>query len=64
MLDSIACSFTVGRLPGSPMHTGHTFVFGPSPNSLAHPQNIFVFVFNSTWTSKPSTGSYSSIAFS
>ena len=38
----------VGNAPGSPMHTGQTFVLIGAPNSFLQWQNAFVFVFNST----------------
>ena len=31
-------------------------MFGSAPNSVEQPQNIFEFVDNSTWVSKPKTG--------
>lgn len=40
---------------GIPMQTGHTCVFGSAPKSVLQLQKIFVFVFNSTWTSNPMT---------
>ena len=55
--DSTAASLSTGSEPGSPRHTGHTWVFGSAPNSLAQPQNILVAVDSSTCTSMPSTGS-------
>ena len=54
---STAARFARGRAPGSPRHTGHTWVFGSPPNVPGHPQNIFVAVFSSTCTSRPITGS-------
>ena len=54
---SIAFSFGTGSEPGSPRHTGQTFVFGGAPNSLRQPQNIFVAVESSTWHSSPITDS-------
>ena len=57
MADSTAFALTTGSAPGRPRHTGHTCVFGSAPNVVAQPQNIFVFVFSSTCTSSPSTGS-------
>jgi hypothetical protein len=44
--NSITFLFTVGRLPGIPKHTGHTFVFGKAPNFAEHEQKILVLVFN------------------
>ena len=55
--DSTADSFSLGSEPGSPRHTGQTWVLGSAPNSLAQAQNIFVAVDSSTWTSMPITGS-------
>ncbi len=57
MADSTAAPLTTGRDPGSPRHTGHTWVFGCPPKSAGQPQNIFVAVLSSTWTSRPITGS-------
>jgi hypothetical protein len=37
------------------MQTGQTWEFGAPPNSVEHPQNIFVFVESSTCTSRPIT---------
>lgn len=56
--NSTAFAFKTGSAPGSPRHTGHTFVFGGSPNRVKHPQKIFVAVSSWTWTSSPITGSY------
>ena len=50
-------------LPGRPRQTGQTCVFGSAPNSVEQPQKIFVFVFSSTWTSKPITDSYFILEF-
>ncbi len=55
--DSTAFSLTTGRAPGRPRQTGQTWVFGSAPKPVAHPQNILVWVFSSTWTSRPITGS-------
>jgi hypothetical protein len=55
--DSTACWLSTGSDPGSPRHTGHTWVLGSPPNWLGQPQNILVFVDSSTWTSMPMTGS-------
>ena len=57
MADSTAFSLTTGRAPGRPRHTGQTWELGSAPNSVGHPQNIFVLVCSSTWTSRPMTGS-------
>ena len=61
---SIAFSFTTGSAPGKPKQTGQVWVFGSAPKIVLQPQNIFEAVPNSTWTSKPSTGSYFSITSS
>ena len=58
MADSTAIWLSTGSEPGSPRHTGHTWVLGSAPKLLAHPQNILVCVDSSTWTSSPRTGSY------
>jgi hypothetical protein len=50
--------FRTGRTPGIPMHTWHVCEFGPWPNLVEHPQNIFDAVFNCACTSSPITGSY------
>ena len=47
---STTCLFNTGKDPGIPVHTGHVCVFGAPPNAVLHPQKIFVFVANSTWT--------------
>ena len=57
MADSTAAAFSVGSAPGMPRHTGQTCVLGSAPKSVGQPQNILVAVDNSTWTSRPSTGS-------
>ena len=57
MADSTALPLITGSDPGRPRHTGQTCVLGSPPNSLAQPQNILVFVFSSTCTSRPSAGS-------
>ena len=57
MADSTAAELSVGRAPGRPRHTGHTWVLGSAPKSVGQPQNILVTVDNSTCTSRPSTGS-------
>src|SRR2546423_10048522 len=56
---SMAFSLGTGRLPGWPRHTGQVWVLGAAPNSLRHPQNIFVAVESSTWHSSPITVSNS-----
>src|SRR3954467_1039840 len=62
--DSSAFSLSTGRAPGRPRQTGQTWVFGAAPNTVEQPQNIFVTVFSSTWTSSPSTGSKAATASS
>src|SRR5437588_8953073 len=61
IVSSMAFWFGTGRLPGWPRHTGQVFVLGGEPNSLRHPQNIFVAVESSTWHSSPMTVSNSSV---
>src|SRR5699024_4615714 len=46
-----------GSAPGSPMHTGQTWVLGSAPKAVGQPQNILVAVCSSTCTSIPMTGS-------
>ena len=55
---STTCLFSTGSAPGMPVHTGHVWVFGAPPNSVLHPQKIFVFVASSICTSSPMTVSY------
>src|SRR5208337_996495 len=62
--NSTAFRFNTGKAPGSPRHTGHTFVFGGSPKRVEHEQNIFDAVSSCTWTSSPMTGSYFASRFS
>ena len=57
MADSTPFALTTGRAPGRPRHTGQTWVLGSAPKVVAQPQNIFVAVPSSTWTSRPITGS-------
>ena len=57
MADSTATALSTGSEPGSPRQVGQTWVLGSAPNSVEQPQNIFVTVPSSTWTSRPSTGS-------
>ena len=54
----IASAFSAGSVPGSPMHTGQTFVFGCSPKAARHPQKTFVRVRSWTWTSRPTAEAY------
>src|SRR6266478_1837287 len=56
--NSTAFRFSTGKAPGSPRHTGHTFVLGGSPKRVEHEQKIFDAVSSCTWTSSPMTGSY------
>src|SRR5215470_622707 len=56
--NSTALRFSTGRAPGSPRHTGHTFVLGGSPKRVEHEQKILLAVRSWTWTSSPITGSY------
>src|SRR5271157_6164611 len=56
--NSTAFRFNTGKAPGSPRHTGHTFVFGGSPKRVEQEQKIFDAVRSCTWTSSPMTGSY------
>ena len=42
--------------PGSPMHTGQTWVLGGAPNAVLQPQKIFDAVSSCAWTSRPMTG--------
>jgi hypothetical protein len=64
MVASIAALLATGRVPGSPRHTGQTWVLGSAPNSVGQPQNIFVRVPSSTCVSSPITGSYRATASS
>src|SRR3954469_18610597 len=57
MVASMAARVATGRAPGSPRHTGQTWVLGSAPKPVGQPQNIFVFVPSSTCTSRPITGS-------
>ena len=56
MADSTAVRLTTGSEPGSPRHTGQTWVFGSAPKVVAQPQNILETVLSSMWTSRPITG--------
>src|SRR5690349_23564788 len=56
--NSTALRFSTGKAPGSPRHTGQTFVFGGSPKRVEHEQKILLMVRSWTWTSSPMTGSY------
>src|SRR3990167_7303979 len=49
-----ASRFITGKTPGWPRQMGQTFILGCfSSGSFKQPQNILVFVFNSTCISKP-----------
>src|SRR6478609_9859221 len=56
--DSIALALTTGIAPGRPRQVGQTWVLGTPPKTAGQPQNILVLVLSSTWTSRPSAGSY------
>src|SRR5512134_2109653 len=62
---STARWLTTGRVPGIPVQTGHTAVFGgaETESTTAQLQNIFDRVRSSAWTSRPMTGSYSIVIF-
>src|SRR5690349_609373 len=64
MVASMPARLATGSAPGSPRQTGHTCVLGSAPNSVGQPQNIFVAVSSSTWTSSPMTGSKAASASS
>lgn len=49
--------FRTGNTPGKPRQTGHTCTFTGTPTAVEHPQNTFVRVFSSAWTSSPILGS-------
>src|ERR1039458_1398142 len=53
-----ASSFSTGRAPGSPRHTGQTLELGGSPKCVEQEQKIFVLVRSCKWTSSPITASY------
>jgi hypothetical protein len=57
IVDSIATRLATGSDPGRARQTGQTWVLGGAPKSVGQPQNIFVRVPNSTWVSRPITGS-------
>ena len=47
-----------GSAPGSPRHTGQTWLFGRAPSyAVEHAQNIFEAVRSWQWTSMPMTAS-------
>ncbi len=62
--DSTPTSLTTGSEPGRPRQVGQVCEFGSAPSSVEQPQNIFVLVPSSTWTSRPMTGSYDASASS
>ena len=53
--DGIEEFIYTGIEPGRPRQTGHTLVLGSSPNWFGQPQNSFVAVASSVWTSSPIT---------
>src|ERR687887_1508914 len=55
LANSIARALTTGSEPGSPRHTGHTWLLGSAPKVVGQAQNIFVAVASSTWVSMPMT---------
>jgi hypothetical protein len=57
MADSTALPLTTGIDPGRPRQVGQVCVLGSPPKWAGQPQNIFVAVFSSTWTSSPIAGS-------
>src|SRR6478735_12852510 len=56
--DSTALALTTGIAPGRPRQVGQTWELGSPPKTAGQPQNILVLVLSSTWTSRPSAGSY------
>src|SRR5699024_4347154 len=50
-----ASSFSTGSVPGYPKSFGFTLAFGSLPKAFGLDENIFDFVFSSTWTSSPMT---------
>src|SRR5699024_3420006 len=54
-----ASRLSLGRLPGSPKHTGQHRVLGSPPKAVGQSQNSLVLVESSTWVSRPQTSSYS-----
>src|SRR5713101_2894424 len=58
MAYSTAVLLSTGSEPGRPRHTGQMLVFGSAPKLLRHPQNSFVWVLSSVWTSSPITVSH------
>src|SRR5215470_8753984 len=58
MAISTASRLSTGNAPGSPMHTGQTFVLGGAPKLFGQPQKILLAAASCTCTSKPMTGSY------
>ena len=64
MADSTPIALTTGSEPGRPRQVGQVCELGSAPSSVEQPQNIFVLVPSSTWTSRPMTGSYDARASS
>ena len=52
---STTAALSAGSAPGSPRHTGQTWVFGAPPNSVEQPQKILLRVRSWAWTSSPRT---------
>jgi hypothetical protein len=52
---SMARALATGSEPGSPRHTGQTWVFGSAPKVVGQAQNILVAVASSQWVSMPMT---------
>ncbi|MNC92476.1 hypothetical protein D3C83_89120 [compost metagenome] len=53
-----ASRFTTGSTPGSAMSTAHACVFGPAPNAVEAPENIFDAVDSCACVSRPMTTSH------
>jgi hypothetical protein len=51
----MARALATGSEPGSPRHTGQTWVFGSAPKVVGQAQNILVAVASSQWVSMPMT---------
>ncbi len=60
MVHSIAWRLATGKPPGILRQTGQVWMLGflAWKGSFLHPQNIFDFVFSSTWVSMPQTSWY------
>src|SRR5258708_7465058 len=54
---TVGASSPDSRAPAAPSRTDGMRDTGGVPPTAAQPQNIFVFVSSSAWTSKPMTGS-------